>query len=285
MATRIIDAHHHLWRYSQPEFPWISETMAVLRRDHLIAEFEAVARQNGVEHAITVQALQTIEETEWLLQIAEQSHLIRGVVGWLPLTDPKIQDFLDQFAPHPKFMGLRHIVQDEPDPQYLLRPDFNAGIRALRDFKLTYDLLVLPGQLEATIRFVDVHPNQTFVLDHMAKPPIACGELQPWERYLHQLAERENVSCKLSGLVTEARWQSWDLPALRPYFEVALDCFGPKRLMFGSDWPVMGLASPYTRWLDTVQSLISHLAESEIEQILHGTAERIYCRRGLPDKP
>jgi L-fuconolactonase len=271
-----IDAHQHLWKYSPAEYPWISENMDTLRRDFLIQDLVGVLEESHIEGVITVQATQTLGETQWLLDLARSYDFIRGVVGWVALTDPKVKRDLEQLSTYAKLKSVRHLLHDEPDDFYMLREDFNRGINLLNDFDLRYDLLIFERHLQQTIEFVDRHPNQIFILDHMAKPRIREGMISPWKENLTELARRENVFCKLSGLVTEASWQSWTEADLDPYLQVVLTAFGAKRVMFGSDWPVLLLGSSYKRWMDTVRRGISHLSEYEQERIVGKTAVEVY---------
>lgn len=275
-----IDAHHHLWRYKPDEFGWINQPMGILRRDFLPRVLKPLLDRAGVSGTIAVQARQSLEETRWLLSLAEEdlgnAFWMRGVVGWAAIAAPDFQDTLRDLRRSRKLKGLRHIIQDEPDDQFILSPAFNRGIRMLRDTGLVYDILIHARHLPQTVRFVDMHPDQPFVLDHCAKPPIATGQLEPWSTQMRELAKRPNVCCKLSGLVTEADWQQWTPVILEPYWRVVLDAFGPGRLLFGSDWPVSLLASSYQRWVDTVAEWVAPLSERERNAIWGGAASRIY---------
>lgn len=272
-----IDAHHHLWKYSAAEYGWIAPENQILRRDFLPADLEALMHHFGIEGTVAVQARQTVEETAWLLGLAGQHPLIRGVVGWVPLTDGSgVKRRLEQFAGEHKLRGVRHVVQDEPDPRYILRQDFNQGVSVLREFGLRYDILIFERQLPAAIEFVDRHPEQTFILDHIAKPRIKDRIVSPWDRNMRELAKRQNVYCKLSGMVTEADPQHWTPEALQPYIDVVLAAFGPRRVMYGSDWPVMLPAGDYVRWHGTVRNAIARLSIAEQERIMGGTAAEAY---------
>ena len=271
-----IDAHHHFWRYTPAEYGWIDARMSQLRRDFLPADFEKDVHSAGLDGVVTVQVRQSLAETAWLLSLAAGSAFVRGVVGWVPIASKRLQADLELFREQKKLKGLRHLIQDEPDENYLDRPDFNRGIASLKGSHLVYDILIFERQLAAAIRFVDRHPNQVFVLDHMAKPRIREGMMEPWRSNLSELARRENVYCKLSGLVTEAVWKMWSEEDLRKYVEVALAAFGPRRMMVGSDWPVCLLATTYGEWFDTVGRLISPLSATEKERILGGTAIEVY---------
>lgn len=274
--TERIDAHHHLWIYQKEQYAWISEEMGALARDFLLSDLEKELRGANVDGTLVVQASQTLEESEWLLSLANDSKQIRGVVGWAPLYSDKLPAILEIWRGEKKLKGLRHVIQDEPDEKFMERHDFNRGISCLAASGLVYDILIYEHHLPAAIAFVDRHPNQVFVLDHIAKPRIREALLEPWAAHLRELARRENVYCKLSGMVTEADWKKWSIEDLRPYFDVVLDAFGPGRLMAGSDWPVCLLASGYRRWFDTVLELIRPLSTSERDLILGGVAARIY---------
>lgn len=252
------------------------EAMSPIRRDFLPGDLERELRAAGIDGAVSVQARQTLEETNWLLDLAGQHAFLRGVAGWAPLTEPGVAGVLEQFAGRTKLKALRHILHDEPDDDYMLRPDFNAGVSLLKRFNLAYDILIFERHLPQAIRFADRHPNQVFVVDHIAKPRIRERALSPWRENIAELAKRDNVYCKLSGMATEADWQAWRPEDLRPYFETVLAAFGPRRLMFGSDWPVLLLASPYQRWHEVVTGMISGLSASERERILGGTAVEVY---------
>lgn len=273
----MIDAHHHLWKYSAADYGWITPEMPAIRRDFLPEDLEPLMHHFGIEGTVAVQARQTIEETTWLLGLAEKHPLIRGVVGWVPLTDGAgVKRSLEPFAGKRKLRGVRHVVQDEPDPRYILRKDFNEGVSALREFGLRYDILIFERHLPAAIEFVDRHPNQTFILDHVAKPRIKDKIISPWDRNMRELAKRQNVYCKLSGMVTEADPRRWTPEGLRPYIDVALGAFGPRRIMYGSDWPVMLLAGDYARWYGTVSAAIAKLSKAEQDRIMGGTAAEAY---------
>jgi L-fuconolactonase len=271
-----IDAHHHLWKYRPEDYPWMSESMGVLQRDYLLRDLEAVTQATGVTGTIAVQARQSCEETDWLSEIAAGSGLIRGVVGWAPLIDPEAASYLERFASLPKVKGMRHVLHDEDDPFYMLREDFNRGIALLKEFNLRYDVLIFEKHLPQTIEFVDRHPNQVFIVDHIAKPRIRERVLSPWRENLKELALRKNVYCKISGMVTEADWSAWQEADLAPYIETVLEAFGPGRVMFGSDWPVLNLAASYERWASTAKRAVEKLSEDEQASIFGGSAAEAY---------
>ena len=276
MTNACIDAHHHLWRYQPEEYPWMGDGMEVLRRDYLTAELEAVMRSAGVTGSVAVQARQTTQETEWLSGIAAQSELIRGVVGWAPLASSDAGRELERLAGLPKVRGMRHVLTDEPDPFYMLRDDFNRGIEKLKAYALRYDVLIFERHLPQTVEFVDRHPNQIFIVDHIAKPRIRDMAVSPWREKLRELALRPNVYCKVSGMVTEAKWNCWTEQELAPYFEIVFEAFTPQRTMFGSDWPVMTLASTYSDWAALVRRTISKFSADEQERVLGGSAAEAY---------
>ena len=271
-----IDAHHHFWRYTAAEYGWIADDMATLRRDFLPEDLRREIHAANVEGVVSVQARQTLEETRWLLELAENNDFIRGVVGWAPLVSETVQANLEHLSRRPKLKALRHVLQDEPDDGYMLRDDFNRGLSLLKKFGLVYDILIFERHLPQTIELVDRHPEQRFVLDHLAKPRVREGIISPWRENLRELAKRPNVYCKLSGLATEADHQSWTPEQLEPYLQAALDTFGPRRLMFGSDWPVCLLATGYQRWFDLVSEFIAPLSPPERAHILGETAIEAY---------
>jgi L-fuconolactonase len=272
----VIDSHHHFWRYSPSEYGWISDRMSLLRRDFLPEDLAREISSAGIGGVVSVQARQTTEETRWLLELAGQHDFIRGVVGWLPLISDRVADDLSRFAPHGKLKAVRHVLQDEPDDSYMLRDDFNRGIAMLAPFDLVYDILIFERHLPQSIELVDRHPNQTFVLDHIAKPRIRDGAISPWRENLIEIARRPNVYCKLSGVATEADHAAWTPSQLQPYLETALESFGPRRLMFGSDWPVCLLAVGYRDWFDLVSQFASTLSASEKRSLFGGTAAAAY---------
>ncbi|MEU8266390.1 amidohydrolase family protein [Sphaerisporangium sp. NPDC049002] len=280
----MIDAHHHLWDTTRREYPWMAgEALAPLRRPYGIDDLRRETTAAGVERTVLVQTTSSAEETEEFLATAAASGgLIAGVVGWVDLTDPGVADELMRLRTGPGgdlLAGIRHAVQDEPDPAWLSRPDVRHGIRAVGQAGLAYDLLVLTPQLPAAIEIVRDLPGVRFVLDHAAKPPIASGATEPWASGIKAIAESPNVTCKLSGLVTEATWTDWDSPRVAPYADHVLSCFGPDRVMFGSDWPVCELAASYGQVTDLARALTTALSENEREQFFTTTAQTAYALR------
>ncbi len=280
-APPVIDAHQHFWRYDPVEYGWIEPSMAAIRRDFLPADLKRAASGAGVGAVVSVQARQTTAETAWLLDLAAGDPFVAGVVGWVPLASPTVEVELERFVAHPKLRGVRHVLQDEAD-EYMLQPAFARGLRAVRRFGLAYDILVFERQLPSAIALADRHPDQVLVLDHVAKPRIRDGQLEPWRERMRELARRPNVCCKLSGMVTEADHRAWSAAQLRPYVETVIEAFTPERLMLGSDWPVCLLACDYGRWIDTVRGFLGGLSLAEQAQILGGTARRAYRLDGTP---
>lgn len=279
---RVIDSHHHFWHYTPDEYGWISDDMAALRRHFLPADLKTAIDAAGVDAVISVQARQSVAETEWLLDLASRHDFIAAVVGWAPLIDERAGALLDRFAAHPKLKGLRHVLQDEPDPRYMLQHRFQRGLREVTRLDLAYDILIYERHLPEAIELVDLHPHQRFVLDHIAKPRIRDGAMSPWRERMRELARRGNVWCKLSGVVTEAAFHSWTEEQVLPYMEAALEAFTPSRLMFGTDWPVCLCATGYTQWTGMVRRLIAALSPDEQRRILGANAAEAYK---LPPAP
>jgi L-fuconolactonase len=271
-----IDSHHHLWNFNAREYDWISDRMPALRRNFTPDDWKSEAAKAGLDYSVAVQARQTLEETTFLLHAAAGHPFIKGVVGWVPLTDLDVHMDLERFSADAKLRGVRHVLQDEPDDNYILRDDFNRGIRALRKFDLAYDILIFERHLPQTIQFVDKHPDQRFIVDHLAKPRVKYNALSPWRENMFELAKRRNVYCKISGLATEADHANWTAQQLRPYMDVVLQAFGPRRVMFGSDWPVCLLALSYQRWATLAAEEFSRLSASEQAWVWSGTAVEAY---------
>ena len=271
-----IDAHHHFWKYDPVRYSWMNENMEILKKDYQPADLQVEIEKAEIGGVVSVQADQSMLETDELLDHAGQHDFIKGVVGWFPLADPAVEEVLAEYADNPWLKGVRHVVQDEPDDRFILGEAFNEGIRKLEQFDLIYDILIYERQLGSSIEFVDLHPNLPFVLDHVAKPRIGDGLMEPWKEQMFEMSRRENVTCKLSGMATEGKWAEWTSDQLRPYMEVALDAFGPDRLMFGSDWPVARLAVDYMPWVNLCREFISSLSTDEREAIEGGNAVRVY---------
>ncbi len=272
----IIDTHHHFWNYNAAEFGWIDNEMCNIRQNFLPKDLQTTINDANVSGVISVQARQTEDETKWLLSMAEQNDFIKGVIGWLPLSAESIEEKLEQYAPNKWLKGLRHVIQEEKDPEFMLGKYFNKGISLLKKYKLVYEVLIFEHQLPNSIQFIDQHPNQYFVLDHIAKPKIKQNEIANWASNIKELAKRDNVTCKISGMVTEADFKSWNNEQLQPYFDVILKAFGPSKLLFGSDWPVCLVATKYKEWLDLVKKVISVFSKEDQEKILYKNALKIY---------
>lgn len=275
-GTMRIDAHQHFWKYDASAYEWIDNNMAVLKRDFLPGDLQPLLATSGFDGSIAVQACQTIEETQWLLSLAEKSSVIRGVVGWVDLCSRDVEKQLDGLSNHPRLVGVRHVVQAEPDDEFMLRSDFQRGIARLDEYGLTYDLLLYPRHLPVAVKLVQRFPQQRFVLDHIAKPGIADGLVEPWASDVRELAKYENVYCKVSGMVTEARWKQWKPENFRAYLDVVFEAFGPQRLMIGSDWPVCTLSASYAETVAIVKDYIRQLGADQQEQILGGNCASFY---------
>jgi L-fuconolactonase len=276
-----VDAHVHFWRYRPEDYAWIDGRMGVLQRDFLPQDLEPQARHLGFDGAIAVQARQDPAETAWLLELAARHRFVRGVVGWVDLQAPDVRDALARAAADHRLVGVRHIAQDEPDDRFLVRPEFLRGIAALAHFDLAYDVLVYPRHLPVALELVRRFPAQRFVLDHLAKPDIRRGALAEWARDLRALAACANVMAKLSGLVTEADWQGWRAEQIRPCLDVAFECFGPDRLLIGSDWPVCTLAGDYERVMGVVTDYLARRPASECDAVLGGNAFHFWRLDGV----
>jgi L-fuconolactonase len=271
-----IDAHQHFWQYNPAEYDWIDDSMAAIRRDFLPEDLEPELERNGFQGSIAVQVRQTLEETRWLLELANRSSKILGVVGWVDLRSPNVRSQLSEFTRNPKLVGIRHIVQSEPDDHFLLRQDFRRGITSLEEFDLAYDILIYTKHLPAAAEFVERFPKQRFVLDHLAKPAIKSQEVESWAAGVRRLAAFPNVFCKLSGMVTEADWQHWKPEDITPYLDIAFEAFGASRLMIGSDWPVCLVAGSYNRTIDVVKGYLKHHPAEIREAVLGENARRFW---------
>ena len=275
-----IDSHQHFWKYNDTDYVWMGPAHGTLRRDFVPADLAPLLDSIGFDGSIAVQARQMVEETEWLLALADEHPRVLGVVGWVDLRSPQAGEQIERFAAHPRMVGVRHVVHDEPDDEFVLRDRFRRGVALLEPAGLTYDLLLFPRHIRPSIRLVDEFPNQRFVVDHIAKPPIAAGQTEPWATELREIARRENVCCKLSGMVTEADHASWKPADLEPYLDIVLDAFGPDRLMIGSDWPVCTLAGAYRPVMEAVIAWAERLSAAERAAILGGTCRRFYGVKG-----
>ena len=270
-----LDSHQHFWSYDAAQYPWIPPG-SPLHRDWLPEDLAPLLAASGLDGCIAVQARQTLEESRWLLALAERAPMIRGVVGWVDLRSERVGDQLAELARHPQFRGVRHVVQEEPDADFMLGAEFQRGIAALHPFGLTYDILVFPKQLPASIELARRFPVQPFVLDHIAKPDIKAGTISPWREQIRELAKAPNVFCKVSGLVTEADLAHWKAADFTPYLEVVFEAFGEDRVMFGSDWPVCLLAGEYARVFGLVHEYAQQFTPAAREKLFGGNAARFY---------
>ena len=272
----MIDAHQHFWKFTVEEFGWLEGGFSSLRRDFLPGDLKETLAGTPVDGVVSVQARRTLVETRWLLELAAQEKLIRGVVGWVPLKDESIGDLLDELRTHAALKGVREVLQGEPDADFLAHPDFDRGIRELTRRGIPYDLLIFQDQLPAATRFVQRHPDQVFILDHMGKPEIRREFAAGWARDIRALAALGNVACKVSGVVTEVREAACTADLIRPYFDVVREAFGPERLLYGSDWPVCLARAEYRAWLGMTEQFAAAFSPDERRQFFEGTAQRIY---------
>lgn len=271
-----MDSHQHFWQVGRFDYPWMTPEVEVLCRDYLPAALAPVLKRNGVEKTILVQASNSLEETRWLLELADQNSFIAGVVGWIDLTGDEFEDQLDEFSAHPRFKGVRHLVESERQDDWLGQPRVLANLRTLATREIAYDLLIHTRHLKYASMVADSCPELSLVVDHLAKPPIARGEFDDWARGLRELATRSNVWCKLSGLVTEADWTGWQVEDLKRYVDFALEVFGPQRMMFGSDWPVCLLAASYDQVFDATQSMLAEISEEDRRRVFASNAMDFY---------
>jgi len=271
-----IDAHQHFWRYNAQEYGWMGPGMEALKKDHLPDDLLPLLKAVGIDGTVAIQARQIPEETRWLLELADRYPFIKGVVGWGDLRSPQLREQLERFASHPKLCGVRHVVQDEPDSQFMLREDFIRGLGMLAEFDLTYDILIFPRHLPVACELVARFPDQRFVLDHIAKPLIRDRKVTPWDADIRRLAAYPNVFCKVSGMVTETDWHQWRPADFRPYLDIVFAAFGSKRIMFGSDWPVCTLAGAYADVVEIVSDYVQQLSEEEQADVWGETARRFY---------
>jgi L-fuconolactonase len=272
----IVDSHQHFWQVGRFDYPWMSSDVETLYRDYLPSQLEPILVANGVAKTVLVQASNSVDESLWLLTLADEHPFIAGVVGWANLMDPDVESQLKKLAAHPKFKGIRHLVESEPADDWLTQPSVLQGLRQLADHDLSYDLLVHTRHLPHARIVAERYPDLRLVIDHMAKPPIGRGEFKEWSEQISPLASFENVFCKLSGLVTEANWTTWQTGDLRPYVDYVLEFFGPERLMFGSDHPVCLLASSYERVLESFLEILQNLNDEQRNRIFALNAINFY---------
>ncbi len=271
-----IDAHQHFWKYHPVRDRWIDERMSVLKKDFLPSDLRPLLEENGIDGCVVVQSDQAKEENAFQLQNAKEYDFIKGVVGWVDFQADDIEDQLTYYKQFDKMKGFRHILQSEPQRDYMLNPAFCNGIRLLEKYHFTYDLLILPDQLNAAQKFVSLFPDQLFVIDHLAKPLIKSKEINPWKKEIRSFSDQENVYCKLSGMITEANWNDWRAADIIPYIDVVVESFGTNRILFGSDWPVCLLAGSYQETLSLVTDYFSSFTRNEQDLFFGGNAIQFY---------
>ena len=276
MLRTKIDVHQHFWKYEPHQYNWISDGMEVLKKDFMPLDLDSARKGTGYSESIAIQARQSSEETSWLIKLADENSSIRGVVGWLDLCAPDIEDQISVYAEKSTLKGLRHVLQDEPDEGFMLKPEFLNGISCLESSRLLYELLIFPSQLENAIKLAGLFPSQIFVLDHCAKPGIRFGEINEWAEEITRLASFPNVSCKVSGLVTEADWLNWQEEDFYPYLDVVWNAFGEDRIMIGSDWPVCLLAATYRDVVGIADRYFNNIGQDILQKVTITNATRIY---------
>ena len=271
-----IDSHQHFWRYDAVRDAWITDSMVALKRDFLPEHLDVELMANGIDASIAVQADSSERETKFLLDLAERNSRIAGVVGWVDLLSARLDERLEYFSHFSKLRGFRHIAQAEPNDRFLMGENFVKGLAQLRRFGFTYDILIFPKQLPAAIELVARLPEQHFVIDHCAKPEVKSGTLSRWAAQIREIAQNKNVSCKVSGLVTEADWKHWNADDFKPYLDVVFDAFGAERVMFGSDWPVCLLAATYRQVKQVLDGYVKGFSPGDRDKIFGGNAARFY---------
>ena len=271
-----IDSHQHFWQYNPAEHTWMTNAMQALKRNFMPTDLSPLLNQIGFDGCIAVQARHSLEETNWLLNLANENDFIKGVVGWVDLRSPNIHDVLLSYSRQRKLVGVRHVVHDEPDDNFMLQPAFQNGIAALKEFKLTYDLLLFPKHIPVALQLLEKFPEQLFVLDHIAKPFISTKEFSPWKEDMKELAKHPNVYCKLSGMVTEAKWNDWKEDDFKQYLDIVTESFGTNRIMIGSDWPVCTLAGNYSATMNVVINYANQFSKEISDKILGGNCIDFY---------
>ena len=271
-----IDSHQHFWQYNPAEHIWMTDAMQVLKQNFMPADLDSLLPQIGFDGCIVVQARQSIEETNWLLKLANENDFIKGVVGWVNLRSPDIDEVLSGYANQKKLVGVRHVVHDEADDNFMLQPAFQNGIAALKEFNLTYDLLLFAKHIPVALQLVEKFPEQYFVVDHIAKPFISKKEFSPWKEDLKELAKHPNVFCKLSGMVTETKWNDWKADDFKQYLDIVAESFGTNRIMIGSDWPVCTLSGNYSSTMSIVINYANQFSKEISDGILGGNCINFY---------
>jgi L-fuconolactonase len=271
-----IDSHQHFWHYDPAKHVWMNDDMSVLKTDYLPADLLPHLKNCGLDGCVAVQANQAEVENEFLLSLANQHDIIKGIVGWVDLRAENVSERLEYYQQFPKIKGFRHVIHDEPELDFMLQPTFLKGISLLKNYGYTYDILIFAKHLPNTLKFVKNLPNQPFVIDHIAKPKIKKGEIDTWKKQLKEVANFENVHCKISGMVTEADWQNWKKEDFTKYLDVVVEAFDTKRIMYGSDWPVCTLAANYEQQFNIVKDYFLSFSEAEQEQFFGGNASKFY---------
>lgn len=270
-----LDSHQHFWQYNPDEHVWMNDQMEILKKDYLPKDLEPSLRETGFDGTIAVQARQMVHETEWLLELAGRHEIIKGVVGWVDLCSDRINEQLEKYSENSKLKGVRHVLQEEPD-DFMLGKAFQNGIAQLKRYNLTYDLLVFPRQLSASINLVEKFPEQLFVIDHIAKPDIKNKVVKGWEEDMKTIAGYSNVYCKLSGMVTETHWHNWSPEEFKVYIDIVINAFGDKRIMVGSDWPVCILSGDYKSVMEIVTKHCEQFSKEEQDNMLGTNCAQFY---------
>ena len=272
----VIDSHQHFWKYEPVKHSWIDDDMSVIRRNFSPSDLAKVYQENSIDGCVAVQADQTLEETDFLIDLASINNFIKGIVGWVDLRAENIENVLEKYSTDKIVKGFRHVVQGEADHNFLLRPNFSRGISLLEKHNFTYDILVFPHQLGSVLEFVKKFPHQKFVIDHIAKPYIKDGYFEGWATMMTAIGKHKNVSCKMSGMVTEADFNIWTPEQIHPYMDTVLEAFGSKRILFGSDWPVCLVAGNYSKIKKLTTDFISQLSKIEQNSIMGNNAIEFY---------
>jgi L-fuconolactonase len=276
MKTSHIDSHQHFWHYDPAKHVWMNGDMTILKTDYLPTDLKPLLKKCDLDGCVAIQANQAEVENDFLLSLANQYGFIKGIVGWVDLRAENVSERLEYYQQFPSIKGFRHVIHDEPELDFMLQPTFMKGVSTLKNYGYTYDILIFAAHLPNTLTFVKNLPNQAFVIDHIAKPDIKIGKIDTWKKQLIDVASFENVYCKISGMITEAEWSSWEKDDFTKYLDVVVEAFGINRLMYGSDWPVCMLAANYEMQFDIVKDYFSRFSKTEQEQILGGNAINFY---------
>ncbi len=271
-----IDSHQHFWQYHPVKHSWINDDMKVLQQDYLPSDLKKVYQENAIDGCVAVQADQSEIETDFLIDLANENEFIKGIVGWIDLRAENLEERLQHYSKFDIIKGFRHVVQDEPDPNFIIGDSFKNGIALLHQYNFTYDILIFPHQLRASLKLIEEFPEHKFVIDHIAKPSIKNGDIKEWETLIREIAKHRNVYCKVSGMVTEADWAHWKYDDFVPYLDVVFDAFSTKRIMYGSDWPVCLLGGDYSSIKSIIEEYIKNLSAEQQEEIMGGNAIKFY---------